>query len=73
MELISTIEITINILSFIGGMFFLYLTAHTKSKSKSKSKSKNKALLKDIKSLEGEEQKVIAKYRTDTENIKNST
>jgi hypothetical protein len=51
----------------------LYLTAHTKSKSKSKSKSKNKALLKDIKSLEGEEQKVIAKYRTDTENIKNST
>jgi threonine/homoserine/homoserine lactone efflux protein len=71
MELISTIEITINILSFIGGMFFLYLTAHTKSKSKSK--SKNKALLKDIKSLEGEEQKVIAKYRTDTENIKNST
>jgi threonine/homoserine/homoserine lactone efflux protein len=71
MELISTIEIIINILSFIGGMFFLYLTAHTKSKSKSK--SKNKALLKDIKSLEGEEQKVIAKYRTDTENIKNST
>lgn len=64
MELISTMEVIINILSFIAGMFLLYLTAYTQAKSK------NKALLEDIKNLEDEKQKVIAKYRAETEDIK---
>lgn len=57
-------DIAINILSFIGGMLGLYLTAYVKVKGK------NKALIEDLKSLEDEKQRVIAKYRAETEEVK---
>ena len=49
MEYIFTMEVIINVLSFLGGMFIIYLTAYTKAKSK------NKALLEDIEKLEDEQ------------------
>lgn len=64
MEFISTMEVFIYIFSFLSGMFLLYLTGYTKAKSK------NKALLEDIRKLEDEKHKIIAKYRAETEDIK---
>ncbi len=57
-------DVLINILSFLGGMSVLYLTAYVKVKGK------NKALIEDVKKLEDEKQKIIAKYRAETEEIK---
>lgn len=42
----------------------MYLTAY------SKAKGKNKALLEDISKLEDEKQKIVAKYRSETEELK---
>jgi len=57
-------DVIINILSFLGGMLVLYLTAYVKVKGK------NKALIEDVEKLEDEKQKIIAKYRAETEEIK---
>lgn len=64
MEYTFSMEVIINLLSFLGGIFIVYLTVYTKAKSK------NKALLEDIEKLEDEKQKIIAKYRAETEEIK---
>ena len=64
MEIVSIMDVLINILSFLGGMFVLYLTAYVKVKGK------NKALIEDVEKLEDEKQKIIAKYRAETEEIK---
>jgi hypothetical protein len=52
------------ILSCFGGALILYLTAYTKVKGK------NQALKEDVQKLENEKQKIIAKYRAETEEIK---
>ncbi len=57
-------EVIFNILSFLAGMSLIYLTAYMKIKGK------NKALKEDISVLENEKQKIIAKYRAETEEIK---
>lgn len=57
-------DIIINILYFIAGALLIYLTAYLKVKGK------NKGLIEDINKLEDEKQKVIAKYRAETEEIK---
>jgi uncharacterized protein (UPF0335 family) len=58
------IDIVINILSFGFGALIIYLTAYLKVKGK------NKGLIEDINRLESEKQKVIAKYRAETEELK---
>jgi len=64
MEIVSNMDVIISILSFLGGMLVLYLTAYVKVKGK------NKALIEDVEKLEDEKQKIIAKYRAETEEIK---
>lgn len=64
MEFKLNIDVIINIFCFSSGALAIYLTAYLKVKGK------NKALIEDINKLEDEKQKVIAKYRADTENIK---
>jgi hypothetical protein len=64
MEMIPVMDVIINTLSFLGGMLALYLTAYVKVKGK------NKALIEDVEKLEDEKQKIIAKYRAETEEIK---
>jgi len=57
-------DVIINTISFLGGMLVLYITAYVKVKGK------NKALMEDVEKLEDEKQKIIAKYRAETEGIK---
>ncbi|WP_318514504.1 hypothetical protein [Photobacterium leiognathi] len=56
-------DLALNIICFGAGALSLYLTAYLKVKGK------NKALLEDNQKLEEEKQKVIAKYRAETEEI----
>jgi hypothetical protein len=58
------IDVIINILSFGFGALVIYLTAYLKVKGK------NKGLIEDISKLENEKQKIIAKYRVETEEVK---
>jgi hypothetical protein len=64
MELKLNIDVIINIFFFASGALAVYLTAYLKVKGK------NKGLIEDINKLEDEKQKVIAKYRAETEEIK---
>lgn len=57
-------DLAVNIICFGTGALSLYFTAYLKVKGK------NKALLEDNQKLEEEKQKVIAKYRAETEEIK---
>ncbi|MCJ7766659.1 MAG: hypothetical protein MUP09_12090, partial [Thiovulaceae bacterium] len=61
MELIEILTI---IVSFSFGALLLYLTAYAKAKAN------NKALKEDISTLEDEKQKIDAKYRAETEELK---
>ncbi|WP_373033737.1 hypothetical protein [Sulfurovum sp.] len=61
MDIIEILEI---IISFSLGVMTLYFTAYTKAKGT------NKALKEDISKLEDEKQKIIAKYRAETEELK---
>lgn len=58
------IDVIVNIIAFGAGALSIYLTAYLKVKGK------NKALIEDNHKLEEEKQKVIAKYRAETEEIK---
>ena len=58
------VEITTGVVGFLSGMAVVYLTAY------SKAKGKNKALEEDVSRLENEKQKVVAKYRAETEELK---
>ncbi len=58
------VEISTTIASFVSGILAIYLTAY------SKAKGKNRALKEDISRLEDEKQKIIAKYRAETEELK---
>lgn len=57
-------DLAVNIICFGAGALSIYLTAYLKVKGK------NKALFEDNQKLEDEKQKVIAKYRAETEEIK---
>lgn len=57
-------DLAVNIICFGAGALSIYLTAYLKVKGK------NKALLEDNQKLEEEKQKIIAKYRAETEEIK---
>ncbi|WP_299010978.1 hypothetical protein [uncultured Shewanella sp.] len=57
-------DVIINIVCLIIGGLSVYFTAYLKVKGK------NKGLIEDINKLEDEKQKVIAKYRAETEEIK---
>lgn len=57
-------EIISPLVGFILGMLVIYLTAY------SKAKGRNKALQEDISRLEDEKQKIVAKYRAETEELK---
>lgn len=57
-------DVIVNILCFGAGALSIYLTAYLKVKGK------NKALIEDNQKLEEEKQKIIAKYRAETEEIK---
>lgn len=58
------VEVSTAIVSFVFGILVLYLTAY------SKAKGKNRALEEDVSRLEDEKQKIIAKYRAETEELK---
>jgi hypothetical protein len=64
MEVSFSVDIIVYILCFFLGALSIYLTAYLKVKGK------NKALMEDNHELEAEKQKVIAKYRAETEEIK---
>jgi len=53
-----------SIVSFLLGMFVVYITAYTKAKGK------NKALQEDNIRLENDKQKVVAQHRNETEELK---
>ncbi|MEP4891518.1 MAG: hypothetical protein ABJV04_15950 [Aliiglaciecola sp.] len=53
-----------NILFFVLGALAIYLTAYLKVKGK------NRALIEDNRQLEEDKQKIVAKYRAETEEIK---
>lgn len=53
-----------SIVSFLLGMFLVYITAYTKAKGK------NKALQEDNIRLEQDKQKVVAQHRNETEELK---
>ena len=57
-------DVIVNVICFCTGGLSIYLTAYLKIKGK------NKALIEDNHKLEEEKQKVIAKYRAETEEIK---
>ena len=57
-------DVILNILCFSAGVLSIYFTAYLKVKGK------NKGLIEDINKLEDEKQKIIAKYRAETEQIK---
>jgi hypothetical protein len=54
----------LNILCFVFGALSIYLTAYLKVKGK------NRALIEDNRQLEEDKQKIVAKYRAETEKIK---
>lgn len=58
------VEISIAIVSFVLGFLSIYLTAY------SKTKGRNRALSEDVSRLEDEKQRIIAKYRDETEELK---
>jgi len=58
------LQTSIYIVTFLLGMLSIYLTAY------SKAKATNKALLEDLSRLEEEKQKIAAKYRYETEEVK---
>lgn len=53
-----------SVVSFLLGMFVVYITAYTKAKGK------NKALQEDNIRLENDKQKVVAQHRNETEELK---
>lgn len=64
MEFILSMDVLFNIFCFALGALSIYLTAYLKIKGK------NRALIEDNRQLEEEKQKIVAKYRAETENIK---
>lgn len=64
MEFISSMEVLFNIFCFALGALSIYLTAYLKVKGK------NRALIEDNRQLEEDKQKIVAKYRAETEKIK---
>ncbi len=64
MEFISSMEVLFNIFCFALGALSIYLTAYLKVKAK------NRALIEDNRQLEEDKQKIVAKYRAETEKIK---
>lgn len=52
------------LISFLIGMAVIYFTAYTKAKGK------NKALKEDVEKLEEDKQRIAAKYRAETEQLK---
>lgn len=63
-ETVYLVEVSTAIVSFVFGILVLYLTAY------SNAKGKNRALEEDVSRLEDEKQKIIAKYRAETEELK---
>jgi hypothetical protein len=57
-------DVLLNILCFVFGGLSIYLTAYLKVKGK------NRALIEDNRNLEEDKQKIVAKYRAETEKIK---
>lgn len=57
-------DVILNILFFVLGALSIYLTAYLKVKGK------NRALIEDNHQLEEDKQKIVAKYRAETEKIK---
>lgn len=58
------LELVISLVSFLLGMFVMYLTAYVKEKGK------NKALLEDVSRLENEKQAISARYSSEMEELK---
>ncbi len=58
------LELIISLVSFLLGMFVMYLTAYVKEKGK------NKALLEDVSRLENEKQAISARYMAEMEELK---
>lgn len=64
MEFILSVDVLFNSLCFVLGALSIYLTAYLKIKGK------NRALIEDNRQLEEDKQKIVAKYRAETEKIK---
>lgn len=64
MEFLFSMDVISNILFFVLGALSIYLTAYLKVKGK------NRALIEDNRQLEEDKQKIVAKYRAETEEIK---
>lgn len=58
------LELMISLVSFLLGMFAMYLTVYVKEKGK------NKALLEDVSKLENEKQAISSKYSAEMEELK---